>query len=152
MKQAFIYSSKVWLTIIVVASIIGGAILYYRYTDQMFYPWTRVFEVPQVGIELRFVYYFPSWLVFVPVSTWLNGRLTDRYRKILLSIIAVVLSMTAFLAMDYHSLFKDDTGIFAGFPPSLMWTCTYAVVAFVTAWFYQLKSKPVNKEETGAIL
>jgi hypothetical protein len=144
MKQAFIFSTKVWLTTIIIGPLIMGIRTFFMY-DWVDDRWANAFFVPKVGIPAGLVFFLPSFVLLSLFSWYLNKKVIFiNIRKLYLSLVAVVLAIIPFAVINYRSLFTINTGLLEGFPPDLFWTCTYVSLTLAGVWFYKLK--PVTDE------
>ena len=138
MKQALIYSLKVWLTTVILGSLIMGIRIWFLY-DWLADRWDNEVKVQEITIPSGLVCYLPCWFIFGLLCWYLNKKAVSvRSRYIFMSLTAIILAMAPFAIMDYQSLFSlYAKGFFAGFPPDLFWTCTYVGVTLIGTWFYR---------------
>ncbi len=142
MKSALKFSSKVWLTTIIIGPLILGIRIYFMY-DWVYDPLAHAFLVPEMGIPVGILYFFPSWFISTIVCWYMfKKNVPNKLTKVYLSFVAIVLAVAPFAVMDYRSLFATNVDFLAGFPPDLFWTSTYIGLTVAGVWFYKLK--PVN--------
>ena len=131
MKQALIYSLKVWLTSV----LLGPAI--YLILDGFVYP-------GGVGLAggLGFIGYsigyglvlsIPCWLILFLLSGSLVNR-KFRYKRTLITVVSTILSVAPF-----YLLFRGDDNGFDG--DTLLWAFSYCAVIVAGVWLYRLEPK-----------
>jgi Ca2+/Na+ antiporter len=133
MKQAFIYSLKVWLTVILV-----GPLLFVILT-KLLLPHANYFDsfgniLGSIGllIYVGTVVSLPCWFLL-----WLSTILICKYdvinKKVYLASLSVVLCLSEFYLIfhnDDHP-WKIDT---------FVWMLAYVLLVIITIWYYKLKS------------
>lgn len=133
MKQALMYSLKVWLTTIVAGPFIAILILSFLNpnTSHHLELFISLFYLTLGGI----FFCLPSWLLFWLLAGFINKReLKMDYKKLFISIVSIFLSFIPFAIMDAHALFSPNY-----WPSELPWVASYFGVLITCIWFYKLK-------------
>lgn len=131
MKQALIYSLKVWITVVVLGSSL--AVLFSGIEEFLI-------------VTLFFMYFslevvLPLWLVFTGLSWYFTTRLTSLHLcKWFLSLVTVLMitSSCVFLIKNQHKVY-----IMIGS------TVGYSIAGLIAIWFYKLE--PVNNANQSPI-
>jgi formate hydrogenlyase subunit 3/multisubunit Na+/H+ antiporter MnhD subunit len=143
MKQAFIYSTKVWATTLVILCIIliffsiyhsnTNGISRYEGTDE-----SSPLFIGFIGFML-FCILLPSWLIFTCSVYVITKNIKDSRQKVLLNLVAVLLiTITVYLvANDLLSVFWEIAS-------------SGGLLVSINVWLYKLQ--PVNDEPSTLII
>ena len=137
MKQALIYSLKVWLTSVVLSPIIDVLVEFIahpRYFDGF------KAELGFIGYSIPYglILSIPSWfflLTTLVIFEYTNAAV--RTKRIVLTVVAAILTYAPFYLLFYSA---DDIRWFDTF----LWGFSYCLIIVSGIWFY--KFKPVNNE------
>ncbi len=132
MKQVSIYTLKVWLTTIVIAPIIVGFL--HRYIDPEIYNYSSILVGLLYCVPAGIIFCLPSWLLFWKLCSFVNDRtLKTIYKKLLITIPSVFLSLIPWLIINAHALFSPNY-----WPSFLPWVVSYSGVLIACVWIYKL--------------
>lgn len=134
MKQAIIYSLKVWLTAVLLSPLLS-VILFEPFDDHNSTDIKGALFFILLSIPYGLVLSIPSWLLLW-ISVWLVNRLSTSSikKKWMLSIIGLVLSLLPFYLIFGH----DDNPVGEG---AIEWAVAYCIVILAGIWFYPLKGR-----------
>jgi hypothetical protein len=134
MKQALIYSLKVWLTTVVLGLRISGLIRICMDTDHLIYKWSDMFSSAMYDIPVGLIACLPSWALFI-LSVWAlkKSKSSLILVKLFLSLIGVMLSILPFAIVFNHQLFNINY-----LPDMLPDLFGYTLITVAGVWFYKL--------------
>jgi hypothetical protein len=123
MKQALIFSLKVWVTAVII-----GPVLYILTTRIMGQVSHNDIELLEISIILGGVLSIPSWLLFFIATVQIN-KVTYILvaKKLIITFIGIV-----FTLLPFYTFFK-------GTPSE--WSICYCVVIVAGIWFYKLNEQ-----------
>ena len=142
MKQAFIYSLKVWLTTVLLGMRVAALIKIATDTQHLMYKAEDIFDSAIYDIPVGLIACLPSWLLFSLVVGYLNKVIHSvEQEKLWLSVVAVFLSILPFALLFWHQLTHLNY-----LPDMLPELAAYTIVTIAGTWFYKLPSitKEVN--------
>jgi len=128
MKQALIYSLKIWLTAVVIAPIVTEIVDYLiraGSTDE------GVFYFILLSIPYGLLLSLPCW-VLLWLAVYLIGKtgLSITYKKVLLSVIGLALTV-----LPFYLVFGHDDG--SNTLELWIWPFSYTLVIIAGIWFYK---------------
>jgi len=134
MKHAILYSIKIWLTSVVISPVV------FIVGDCLTHPNNRIGLygcLGFIGYSLAYglVLSIPCWLIlFLMAGSLVNRNLNMVYKKLLISIIGVALSI-----LPFYLLFRNDDNGFDLY--TFIWSLSYCSFIIVGVWFYELEPK-----------
>lgn len=138
MKQAFIYSSKIWLTTICAGPYLTGIILVT--TDPLIYSVKDIFSVGNVYAVLVGLFAaLSSWALFAIIARFSFTKSTSAILiKLYLSASAFILVLLPWAIVESNAVFNSN------YWPSLApWILSYYFITVVGIWLY---NTPVNPD------
>jgi len=134
MKQAFIYSTKVWLTTVILGMRITGLIKILLDTDHLIYKVQDIFTSAIYDIPVGFVACLPSWFLFTIITRYFNVKsISLIYKKLWFSLSAIFLSILPFAILFWYQLTHLNY-----LPDMLPELIGYTVVTIAGIWLYRL--------------
>ncbi|HEY4328004.1 MAG TPA: hypothetical protein VGN20_28730 [Mucilaginibacter sp.] len=132
MKEAFIYSLKVWLTGVILSPVLFTAIdiiihrnIYYDYQNALgFIGYSIVY-----GLILSIPSWLLLWLAIIIVSKW---GVAIELKKVALTVAGAVLSLLPFYLLFHNDDKSSDKDV-------CTWATTYCLVIIGGIWFYKFK-------------
>ena len=136
MKQALVYSLKVWLTTVVLGIRIAVLIKIGLDTDHLIYSFEDMFNSAIYDIPVGIIACSPSWILF-SVAVWLINKTKSGMllRKMWLSLIAIVLGILPFAIVFWVQLTHPNY-----WPDMAPEVAAYVGITIAGVWFYKLKS------------
>jgi hypothetical protein len=136
MKQALVFSSKVWLTTIIVSPIIVG--LLQSFLDPDTYSYSDAFVGLIYCVPGGVIFCLPSSLLFWLAVWYVNKKKLKTYqKKIYISVGSVFLALIPFAILNAHTLFSPNY-----WPSELPWVGSYFGILTASIWFFKLR--PIN--------
>jgi hypothetical protein len=144
MKQAFIYSLKVWLTTAVLGMRLAVLIKICLDTDHLIYGFQDVFGSAIYDIPVGIIDCSPSWIIF-SFAVWLVAKTKSRMllKKLCLTSIAIVLGILPFGIVFWYQLTRPN--YWPDMAPEIL---GYVGITIAGIWFYKLRAaanKPLNE-------
>lgn len=131
MKSTLIYSLKVWLTAVVLAPMLTQ-LLDYLCGVQQSYDLKGIFYFVLLSIPYGLMLSLPCWLLLWLATSLLNRtRLTNKNKKLLLSVVGFLLAALPFYLIFGH----DDKGFNL---ETIVWAASYMLVIVAGVWAYKL--------------
>jgi uncharacterized membrane protein len=133
MKQALIYSLKVWLTTIVLGMRVAAVIKICLDTDHL-YGAGDIFSSAIYDIPVGLIACTPSFFLFLVGVFFLSKTSgTIWSKKLILSVLGVILAILPFAIVFTHQLFSANY-----LPDMLPELCGYVGITLAGIWFYKL--------------
>jgi hypothetical protein len=134
MKQAFIYSLKVWLTIACLSPFATFIVLVI--TDPLTYRLSDMVDVSMVYTVIAgLLVCGPAYALTGFIVWFLLGRVKSiRQLKLSLTLITATLILLPFAIVNYHAL--TNSGYW---PALLQWLASYYAITVTCIWFYKVK-------------
>ena len=136
MKQAFKYSLKVWLTSVIIspALIMTGDKLLHPNDDIGF---NGFFGFIGYAIIYGLVLTIPcSVILFLFVGSLVNRKITEFYKRLMISILASILTI-----LPFYILFHRDDNFLDW--DLIVWVFSYLALIIAAVWLYRLEPKPI---------
>jgi len=133
MKQAIIYTIKVWLTSVVLSPIA------FIIADNLFHSNNRIGLYGSLGfigysIPYGLVITIPCWLIlFLSAGSLVNRKLKMIYKKSIISVVGVALSI-----LPFFLLFRGDDNGFDLY--TKFWSLSYCTFIVGGIWLYEFKA------------
>jgi hypothetical protein len=142
MKQALIYSLKVWLTTVVLGMRIAALIKILLDTDHLIYKFSDIFTSAVYDIPVGLIACLPSFGIFLlTVSLLRKSNYNIRSKKLVLSALGLLLSVLPFALLFTHQLFNINY-----LPDMLPELCAYTGLTIAGIWFYKLETLTTIKQ------
>ena len=136
MKQAFIYSLKIWLTSVLLSPVLNIIV------DKLFYPnqdmqLTGALGFIGLAIGYGLVLSIPCWIMLYLVSAlMINGRLQLTHKKMLITGVGIVLCFSLFYLVFLGDDFDMETWV---------WALCYCGIIVAGIWYYRFDEETVTE-------
>jgi hypothetical protein len=131
MKEAKLYSLKVWLTTIIVAPIIFGIVK--NFLDPLIYNVTDIFFGLAYSVPAGLILCIPSWLLFWLLAGYLNSsKLNAILKKLYISFFSILLVVLPFALLNIHYLIESNY-----WPEMIPWIGSYIGVLIGCIWIFK---------------
>jgi hypothetical protein len=142
MKQALVYSLKVWLTTVILGMRVAVLIRILLDSEHLIYSFGDTFSSAAYDIPIGLIVCTPSWVLFAFASKSINSRgHSVIYKNIILSACSIPLIILPY-AIVFHQIIYPNY-----WPDMLPDLCGYALVTVAGIWIYRFNSSK-NKEAT----
>lgn len=143
MKEAGLYSIKVWLTTIIVAPIIAGIIQ--LCLDPLTYNFNDIFLALFYAFPAGIILCIPSLLLFWLITWYLNKYCIGIIRKkIYITLLCSFLTILPFSILNIRALTHSN------YWPSLMpWLISCFIVLIGSVWLYDIKSTTMINQQNS---
>jgi hypothetical protein len=136
MKQSLIYSSKVWLTTIILGMRVAALIKIGLDTDHLIYSPLDIINSAIYDIPIGLIVCLPSWFLFMILVSYFNKKNIQLiYKKLWLTITAIFLSVLPFAILFWYQLTHINY-----LPDMLPELIGYTSVTIIGIWVYKMRA------------
>jgi len=147
MKQALIYSIKVWLTTVVLGMRIAVLIKICLDTDHLIYDFEDFFGSAIYDIPIGLIACAPSWILFsLSVLVINKPKRSVMVKKLWLTLAAFILGILPFAIVFWGQLTHPNY-----WPDMAPEVFGYISVTIASLWFYKLKPADPITDTTSAL-